>query len=189
MPVGGPDLWVPVCHVPRSAHRGFGAEQYNSRRGLTYQAFGGSRTECHAGAGARQRRRDRQSAGRALFPNDNRGRTLHAAADHRRRVAARVSSSNSCCRARRDGRGRPRAADRVRQRRQPVAGAGQRAAAGNRRAAVDRREPRAADAATADRKPAAVAGSAALAGCSSPTGLAPCSGPSARRSCRPTSSI
>src|SRR5262245_2722648 len=39
VPVGGPDLWVPFA-MYREVLTGLGAEGYNSRRGLIYQAFG-----------------------------------------------------------------------------------------------------------------------------------------------------
>jgi macrolide transport system ATP-binding/permease protein len=73
-PVGGPDLWVPFA-MHRELLTGLGAEMYNSRRGLGYQAFARLRD----GATIEQASANADAIGRNLaesFPTDNRGRTF-----------------------------------------------------------------------------------------------------------------
>jgi putative ABC transport system permease protein len=73
-PVGGPDLWVPFA-MYREALTGFGADGYNSRRGLIYQAFG----RLKDGVTLEQAQANVDGIGRALaesFPTDNRGRSF-----------------------------------------------------------------------------------------------------------------
>src|SRR5687768_11984684 len=73
-PVGGPDLWVPFAMNQQLLTSGLPAEQYKSRRGLTYQAFG----RLKDGVTLEQARANVDAIGKSLeasFPNDNRGRT------------------------------------------------------------------------------------------------------------------
>ena len=84
---------------------------------------------------------------------------------------------------------RPRAAHRVRQRREPPAGARRGAAEGDRGAAVARRGPRPPRPSAAHRRHAARAPRRRRRDAARATGRRGCSGRSARRSCRPTRSI
>ena len=73
-PVGGPDLWVPFA-MYREVLTGLGAEGYNSRRGLIYQAF----ARLKDGTSLEQAQANVDGIGRALaesFPTDNRGRSF-----------------------------------------------------------------------------------------------------------------
>jgi predicted permease len=73
-PVGGPDLWVPFA-MHREVLTGLGAELYNSRRGLGYQAFARLRD----GVSLEQARSNADAIGKSLaeaFPRDNRGRSF-----------------------------------------------------------------------------------------------------------------
>jgi putative ABC transport system permease protein len=73
-PVGGPDLWVPFAMNQQLLVSGLPAEQYKSRRGLTYQAFG----RLKDGVSLEQARANVDAIGKSLaasFPNENRGRT------------------------------------------------------------------------------------------------------------------
>jgi putative ABC transport system permease protein len=73
-PVGGPDLWVPFA-MHRELLTGLGAEMYNSRRGLGYQAF----ARIRAGVSLEQARSNADAIGKGLaeaFPRDNAGRTF-----------------------------------------------------------------------------------------------------------------
>ena len=74
-PVGGPDLWVPWAMNQQLLASGLPAEQYKSRRGLSYQAFG----RLQDGVSLEQARANVDAIGKTLaasFPNDNRGRTF-----------------------------------------------------------------------------------------------------------------
>jgi predicted permease len=73
-PVGGPDLWVPFA-MHRELLTGLGAEMYNSRRGLGYQAF----ARIKEGVTLEQARASADAIGKGLaeaFPRDNSGRTF-----------------------------------------------------------------------------------------------------------------
>jgi predicted permease len=73
-PVGGPELWVPFAMNQQLLASGLPAEQYRSRRGLTYQAFG----RLKDGVTLEQARANVDSIGQSLaaaFPNENRGRS------------------------------------------------------------------------------------------------------------------
>jgi predicted permease len=73
-PVGGPDLWVPFA-MYREVLTGLGAEGYNSRRGLIYQAF----ARLKDGVSLEQAQANVDGIGKALaesFPTDNSGRTF-----------------------------------------------------------------------------------------------------------------
>jgi macrolide transport system ATP-binding/permease protein len=73
-PVGGPDLWVPWAMNQQLLASGLPAEQYKSRRGLSYQAFG----RLKDGVSLEQARANVDAIGKTLeasFPNDNRGRS------------------------------------------------------------------------------------------------------------------
>ncbi len=73
-PVGGPDLWVPFA-MYREVLTGLGAEGYNSRRGLIYQAF----ARLKDGVSLEQAQANVDGIGRGLaesFPTDNRGRSF-----------------------------------------------------------------------------------------------------------------
>jgi macrolide transport system ATP-binding/permease protein len=73
-PVGGPDLWVPFA-MHNEVLTGLGAEGYNSRRGLIYQAF----ARLKDGVSIEQARANADAIGKALadsFPTDNGGRTF-----------------------------------------------------------------------------------------------------------------
>jgi predicted permease len=73
-PVGGPDLWVAFAMNQQLLASGLPAEQYKSRRGLVYQAFG----RLKDGVSLEQARANVDAIGKSLeasFPNDNRGRT------------------------------------------------------------------------------------------------------------------
>ena len=73
-PVGGPDLWVPFA-MHRELLTGLGAEMYNSRRGLGYQAF----ARLKDGVTMEQAQANADAIGKALaseFPRDNAGRTF-----------------------------------------------------------------------------------------------------------------
>jgi macrolide transport system ATP-binding/permease protein len=73
-PVGGPDLWVPFA-MYREVLTGLGAEGFNSRRGLIYQAF----ARLKEGVSLEQAQANVDSIGRGLaeaFPTDNRGRSF-----------------------------------------------------------------------------------------------------------------
>ncbi len=73
-PVGGPDLWVPFA-MHNEVLTGLGAEGFNSRRGLVYQAF----ARLKDGVSLEQARANVDAIGKALeeaFPTDNRGRTF-----------------------------------------------------------------------------------------------------------------
>jgi predicted permease len=73
-PVGGPDLWVPFA-MHREVLTGLGAEMYNSRRGLGYQAFARIKDD----VSLEQARANADAIGRNLadaYPRDNAGRTF-----------------------------------------------------------------------------------------------------------------
>ena len=73
-PVGGPDLWIPFA-MHREVLTGLGAEMYNSRRGLGYQAF----ARLQDGVSLEQARTNADAIGKGLadaFPRDNRGRSF-----------------------------------------------------------------------------------------------------------------
>ncbi len=73
-PVGGPDLWVPFA-MHKAVLTGLGAEGFNSRRGLIYQAF----ARLKEGVSLEQARANVDAIGKALadsFPSDNRGRSF-----------------------------------------------------------------------------------------------------------------
>ena len=73
-PVGGPELWVPFAMNQQLLASGLPAEQYRSRRGLTYQAFG----RLKDGVTIEQARANLDAIGKSLeaaYPNDNRGRS------------------------------------------------------------------------------------------------------------------
>jgi putative ABC transport system permease protein len=68
-PVGGPELWVPFAMNQQLLASGLPAEQYRSRRGLTYQAFG----RLKDGVTLEQARANVDSIGQSLaaaFPNE-----------------------------------------------------------------------------------------------------------------------
>ena len=101
--------------------------------------------------------------------------TIRAGARRRSRCAIRLMPSDiTADRDDDDGRGQPGAADRVRQRRQPAAGARDRPSAGNRRALGARRRTRPHRPAAADRERADRAGRARRSASPSPTSA--CSG-------------
>ena len=73
-PVGGPDLWVPFAMHPTLFTSGLPAEQYRSRRGLVFQAFG----RLKDGVSIEQARANVDAIGKSLeasFPTDNRARS------------------------------------------------------------------------------------------------------------------
>ena len=73
-PIGGPDVWVPFA-MYREVLTGLGAEGYNSRRGLIYQAF----ARLKDGVSLEQAQANVDGIGRGLaesFPTDNRGRSF-----------------------------------------------------------------------------------------------------------------
>jgi macrolide transport system ATP-binding/permease protein len=73
-PVGGPELWVPWA-MHNEVLTGLGAEMYNSRRGLMYQAVARLKDDVTL----EQAAANADAIGKALadaFPTDNNGRTL-----------------------------------------------------------------------------------------------------------------
>ena len=149
----GPDLWVPFA-MYREVLTGLGAEGYNSRRGLIYQAFG----RLKDGVTLEQAQANVDGIGRGLaesFPTDNRGRSFALRSLTEAAFPPAFKQQLVLVGQPRHGRGRPGAAHRLRQRRQPAAGAREHAPAGDRGAAVDWRQPAAADPAVPHREPAA----------------------------------
>ena len=187
--IGAPALWVPYMTYPVTTN-GFFREliEPNSRRGLVFNVTG----RLKPGSSMPQAEANLKTIARQLeqeYPNENQGRNVThrsaGAGDHQSRFPrqhrhGRRSADDDCG---------TRAPDRLRQRREPAAGASRSSAEGDRRAAVARREPEPAGDAAADRRNAAGARSAARSACCSLTGRRMFSGRIGRRSCSPTRSI
>ena len=133
-----PTCWFPP---PRSDPMSSSRTDYNwERRGAA---------SCRDGAGCRPQRDadDRREAARRAWQQGVGCRCLVAARRHRPRCATGVAVAA--------GRGRPVDPDRVRERREPAAGAGRRPTPRDRRPPGARRRPRARGASARRRKPAA----------------------------------
>ena len=140
------------------------------------------------GAAGRSEPEDDRASARAGIPERQQGAQRHAGAAGAGDDQSRLPRQHREGRRPADDDRRPRAADRVRERREPAAGARGGAAEGDRRPPVARRGARPADHAAADGRDAARAVSAARPGCCSRTGRRACSGRSVRRSLPPTRS-